>query len=196
VSDFIACYRSSAADVITAWDAYGEDRKRFGADIEALTAEMWPEAVEGHKPEPIVTRWSFDPGKRKLIGWSWPWGVHAPEGWRVDKKAVGWSQMVTPKRSTKEGKVLAKRLDSVRPVARLDLPGMPLSLLLLPESHSAAVERHGDALYVGWGVDIEAHDHRSTPGGKALDLELWQRIKVSEFFAARESDPEYERTAS
>jgi hypothetical protein len=189
VSDFIACYRSAAADVIAAWDAYCADRERFSADVEALTAEMWPEAVDGHKPEPLIATSSWDPGKRTLIGWSWPWGVQAPEGWRVDKKGVEWTQMITPKRSTKEGKALAKRLDAVTPVAVVDMPGMPLFVLALPATYSPAVERHGDTLYVGWGFDVEGHDHRSTPGGKPLDLDKWERIKVSEFFAAREDDP-------
>ena len=195
MSDFIACYRSSAPDVIAAWESYGEDRKRFAADLDALTAELWPEKVQNHQPEPIVTISSFDPGKRRLVGWSWPWGAKPPEGWKVEK-GPEYYQTVSPKRTSKEGKAIAKRMDAVRPVASLDLPGMPLSLLLLPASYSPAVEHHGGAFYVGWGTDVEAVDPRSTPGGKPLDLEKWERIKVSEFFAAREDDPEYAKDAS
>ncbi len=195
MSHFIACYRSSAHDVIAAWDAYGEDRKRFAADLDALTAEIWPEPMEGHELRPVVTTSSWDPGKRKLIGWSWPWGVKPPEGWKVEK-GPEYGQTISPKRSTKDGKALAKRIDAVRQVAPLELPGMPLNVLALPAIYTCAAERHGDTIYVGWGFDVEGHDHRSSPGGKPLDLDKWERIKVSEFFAAREDDLEYAGAAS
>lgn len=195
MSGFVACYRSSATEVIAAWDAYVEDRARFSGEAESLTDELWPEAVEGHEVRPIVTSSTWDPGKRTLIGWSWPWGAKPPEGWKTtDDRSAGY--IVTPKRSTKEGKAIAKRVDAVRPVAGLDLPGMPLFVLALPSTHTPAVERHGDTLYVGWGFDVEAHDHRSTPGGKPLDLDKWERVKTSEFFAAREDDPAYAEAAS
>lgn len=187
MDDYVACYRSTHPDVIAAWDAYGADHERFARDVAALTDELWPNEVGGHRPEPIVTRSTFDPGKRKLVGWSWPWGVPAPEGWRLEK-GPDWTQTITPKRSNKLGKSIAKRLDGVAPVKGADLPGMPLVLMLLPATYSAGVERHGDALFVAWGIDPEQHDPRATPGGKPLDLNIWQRIKTSEFFAARESD--------
>ncbi|MCA1571964.1 MAG: hypothetical protein LC798_16965 [Chloroflexi bacterium] len=191
MSNFAACYRSADPEVMAAWKAYSDDVVQFFAVVVALTAELWPKPVNGHQPEPMVASRSWTPGKRTLGGWSWPYGVKPPEGWKVTTDCnVG--RVISPKRSANPGKALAKYIEAaVPPVRGLALPGMPLHILALPASHSPAVEQHGDALFVGWTIDPEAIDPRSTPGGKPVDREKWERIKVSEFFAAREDDPAY-----
>lgn len=187
MSDYEACYRSSHPVVLAAWDAYGADFRRFADEVAALTAELWPDEVGGQKVDPIESRSIFSPGQRRLVGWSWPYGVAAPEGWRT-VSGPDFVRTIMPKKSTKLGKAVAARMAAVAPIKSMDLPGMPLVLLLLPSTYSAGVERHGDTIYVAWGVDPEQHEPRATPGGKAIDLDIWERIKVSEYFAAREAD--------
>lgn len=196
MSDFVACYKSGHRLVIEAWEAYEADHERFSRELKVLTAEMWPstaigEGEVGFKPVPIISTSSWDPGRQTLYGWSWRFGVTPPEGWKTtDDSNTGYA--ITPKRSTKAGKAIVKRMESVGRVEGLNLPGMPLKILALPSIHSCAGERHGDCIYIGWGIDPETIDVRSTPGGKNVDLSLWKRIKVSEFFAAREDDERVE----
>jgi hypothetical protein len=155
-------YRSDHPDVLAAWAAYGAEHKRFGAEVDALTADLFP----GDNA----------PGAMVQHGWAWRYGQPVPDGWKYEGK----SGVLSPKVSTKIGKAIRKRFP--KPVPACSLPGMPTTdMSHLPHIYAPGVEQHDGALYATWAVEPN----------EPVDPAIWTRIKMSEYYAAREADPEY-----
>lgn len=163
-------FKSGHRLVIEAWEAYGAEHKRFGAEVDALTADLFP----GKNPPGAMVQHggAFHPGSKSLAGWEWRYGTPVPNGWKYEPK----SGMISPKVSTKIGKQIRKRFPS--PVRGLSLPGMPMTdMSHLPNIYAPGVEMHSGVIYVHWSVEPN----------EPVDADIWKRIKLSEYHAARES---------
>jgi hypothetical protein len=159
-------YRSTHPQVLEKWDS----------NLEALKA--WRQGVQD-----FLDRESL--GEREvqyndLTGQLFiPYrdGGTLPRNWRVHKGAH-----LVPDCRSREGKELATRLQALRFPDPRSLPGMPSQgpavgsgLWITP-----IIRKIGEAIYVSW----------SQPVRHPVDLNLWEQIKLSEYYRAIESSEE------
>ncbi|MEU8040924.1 hypothetical protein [Streptosporangium sp. NPDC049078] len=99
-----------------------------------------------------------------------------PEHWRYDQR-TGY---LMPRRSTKQGKAIGARLDAMRRPDPRALKGMPSQTFAAAEPAllTCRVDEMGGALYVTWSAPIHERE---------VDLSLWQRVKLSEYYAVLEA---------
>jgi len=181
-------YMTTVAAVLDAWHEYGDERRRFSREVEEVTAELWPTPVpmpsgeEPHQPVAIIEHGgAFAQGARRLVGFSWRYALDIPAGWKKGESADGLA--ITPKVSTKLGKAISKRMQTVAAVRGVKLPGMPsVDMSRLPSIYSHSAEEHAGAIYVTWSVAPK----------EPIDFDVWTPIKLSEYHAAREADTEAE----
>lgn len=164
-------YRSSHPDVLAHWDNT--------ASAEAQTA--WRERVET-----AIADLGF-PGRRfatqndiHVVGVEHPHGDPVPEGWRRDRKN---SDVIVPARRTKAGRDIDDKLTALaRPCPRHDLPGgMPKMAFSGLALMHPGVERHGETVYVSWSGELTGRD------AECVDTAVWQRIKLSDYYAVLEA---------
>lgn len=131
------------------------------------------------------------------------WGEHRlggvskvdpiPDGWRVDKNKSGYEEYLVPRRSVKEGKAWAKRLDELRqaPNVRSALPGMPTNVFSGLALLNPGIEERDGTLYVIWSEDPR-RDKADTGFSKvdAVDESIWEHMKLSEWYAMKEAEKE------
>lgn len=155
-------------------DAHAEWRKA----IHEFTKSVHPEAG------PMVgTTWGVD----NFDGISLVDPI--PDGWRVMKQKRG-ADFLVPKRSVKAGKAAGAQLDALRkaPDVRASLLGMPNLVWHGMGSTSPGVDDRLEdgVLYVTWSTDPIKAD-KGFSNTAELDLDIWERVKLSEFYALKEA---------
>lgn len=163
--------------------AFLDARKRYddwAVAIAELAREVHPDA------KPMVTHsWGMERfgGITKVDP--------VPDGWRIDQQRAGYSPMLVPRRSTKEGKAWLKRIEELRsgPNVRASLLGMPGGGAAGLAYESPGIEIYDDCLYVIWGHDPADLDMGWNPQEAAdeVDPKLWERVKLSQYYADKEA---------
>lgn len=162
-------YRSSHPDVLAKWDARQRDlhdwRDRFHAECANLGID--PDKVQGNT-------WSGN-----ITGVRYNDGDPIPEGWRHDKR----SGQLRPALKTAAGKRIDAALKTMRrPEPADDIPGMPYTYW--PDEgngiYRVRMRLHGGALYAVWPCPVGSD--------LGVDLALWERVKLSEFYAMVEAE--------
>lgn len=182
MSESQVAYRSNHPDVLAAWQEWKKAIVRFDEQVATVVAELWPDPVpfrdETHQPVAVIQHGgTFDHGAQRLVGFSWPYSLPVPEGWKPGYSSDG--TMITPKVSTKIGKAIRKRMDQVARVRGLIFPGMPpLDMSRMPHVYTHSAEEHGGYIYVTWSVEPR----------EPIDIDVWQTIKLSGYHLARETD--------
>lgn len=120
---------------------------------------------------------------RRVVGYQF-FGNNAPEGWRIDRK----NDTLTPKRSNKIGKTIAADMDkcSMRDL-RQDLHDFGMVTWTMGEVGygsgiamlSPGVAFMEGACWVSWSKELK-------PGKGGYDPDIWEPVKLSEFYAAKE----------
>jgi hypothetical protein len=115
-----------------------------------------------------------------------PRGAEVPHGWRWDRTAA--EPVIVPARKTAEGKRLGRLLEGLtRPDVRTQMPGgMPRHSTAAREIAflSCGFVQVGGAVFVTWSTEIRSSD------ADRIDPAVWERIKLSEFYAAIEAQSE------
>jgi len=169
----LTVYRTEDPAVIAAYDAAQDAiaayKQEIGETLERLgVGHLAPLGTTGHRP-----------GRFAGLGAD---GA-CPDGWRYNTRC----SCLTPDLRKAAGKAAAKALDAVRYPGdpRDALAGMPSELLVPGRWLTCGVESMGGALYVTWAADAGAL-------GSAVDLALWQHVRLSEYYAAVERAEEAE----
>jgi hypothetical protein len=172
-------YRTTDPEIKAAWDAFCEAYKRWQAACLSFAAE------QGEGREPIImSGW----GDRRLAGLSHKANQLVPDGWRIVPRS--WPQYIVPLRKTKAGRELSDRMQALRLPAWTP-PAMPDSIWTGNSVFHPGMETHGGVLYIVWGTDIESSKIESGAAGfskEQFDPARWERVKLSEFYAAREAE--------
>lgn len=108
-------------------------------------------------------------------------GQDPPAGWRLSKDARG--PVWVPKLNTKIGKKLDAELKEIQPPLKLmaNLPGMPDVSWKGNHVYAPAMFVFEQAMYLKWTVP---------PEDEEVDDLIWQRIKLSEWYVAKEQHDE------
>jgi hypothetical protein len=175
-----AVYRSSAPEVTRAWD----DALRALDDYRVATTDALEAArVGGYPVYRHAGHWSFG----RVSGIQVADGADVPEGWRI----VRDTDRAMPDKRTKAGRAIWQALEDIElpgnPLSRL--PGMPADLLTGLRLISPSVRLIGDALYAVWAADPAGNtgDLRRSGQPCEVDLNLWERVKLSEYYAVIEA---------
>lgn len=168
-------YRSDHPDVLAAWERWDDESLAFHNAIQDAKKEWGfpPDASCSY----LTTR------TMRVVGVK-PFGDNArrpPEGWRLDTKHWLW----VPFRSRKEGKAIAKLMDSLTcEKVTSYLPGMPAEHWQGLTFRHPGVRAMAGALWVTWSVDLDAVRNTLVKKDEApYDHEIWQRVPLSEFYA-------------
>jgi hypothetical protein len=178
-------FRSDAAEVLASWEQY----KAHAADIRERRNAM--EDRFGRRL--MVSRSGFGHGTR-VVGFEEfeddePGAVLGDNGeLRVPKTGPPYST-VLPNIRRKAGKDLRAELDSLRSNGP-KLVGMPDFQLVGLRSLAPAIFEHDGAMWVMWAEDIAV----ARTGGE-VDPDLWQRVPLSAFYAAKEAHEASEATS-
>ncbi|MEV0382322.1 hypothetical protein [Nonomuraea sp. NPDC050643] len=166
-------YRTRDESVLSAWrDAerqVADWRTRFDAGCVSLGIDL---------TQVIANTWSG-----RIKGVRHTVGDPIPDGWRYDKR----EGLLMPALRTPAGRRLAMVLDGLkRPMPADELPGMPYVHLTEGGLVRVTARLMGDgALYAEWPCRIsESH---------GVDLTIWEPVKLSEYYAAREAADEAEQ---
>lgn len=165
-------YRSDHPDVLVCVTRYQDEMADWERRLATFTAEQF-----GDDRRPYLFHSSISGTRLGGFEVRGDEGRTPPAGWRVDRKH--W--MLVPFRTKKEGKAIAKAFDLLDPPQdpRQTVPGMPsCTFAALPHIYSPAMHQLGDAVYVKWPVE---------PTDGKVDADIWQRIPLSEFYAAVEA---------
>jgi hypothetical protein len=176
-------FRSTHPDTLAAWDDVHKRAEEVDRARRTLLDEL-----------------GFE-GRPGFIGDIGIYGVQhldehgpVPDGWRRDANTY---EAIVPDRRRKIGKEVGEKFEALNmPDLRKALPGrMPVTVLNLEISkrHWPAIKRFDDAVYVVWGCDPEKLER-----GDRIDSKVWERIKLSEYYAvveaAEAAQAETERT--
>jgi hypothetical protein len=164
-------YRSTHPDVLKVWDDAHKRAEEIDKARRALLDEL---GFEGR------------PGLIDDVG---IYGVQhldehgpVPDGWLRDRRTEG---AIVPDRRRKLGREVAGKFKGLTmPDLRRLLPGgMPSTVLHLEISKRfwPAIKRFDDAVYVVWGCDPEQLERADR-----INSEVWERVKLSEYYAAVE----------
>lgn len=163
-------YRSTHPDVIEHWRNTGaaEAQNAWRARVDEALADL---GFPGARP---VLK-----GETRVVGVEC--SAEPPDGWRRNRDLAG---TIAPARRTAAGKKIGERLDTLRrPDPRQNMPGgMPEVAFAKHTFMQCGIAPHGDAIYVTWPDEIDKGD------GSHIDLTVWERIKLSEFYALLEAE--------
>jgi hypothetical protein len=164
----LTVYRTTDPAVLATWHATHTAIEEWRQRVEALMAEL------GMSSRQI---W-YDEVSGEVYGVSRD-GDAIPEGWRYDQRR----HCLVPRRSTKEGKAIGARLDAMRRPDPRALQGMPRTTFAAdqPLLMTCGVDEMAGALYVRWSGQVREAE---------VDLTIWARVKLSEYYAVREAAEE------
>jgi hypothetical protein len=157
-------YRSTHPEVLAPWEETEKAAEKIGKLRRAVLDELGFEGRAG-----LIT-------DRDLLGVEHR-AEHGPipEGWRKDSRT---HDAIVPDRRRKLGKGIAQRFEQLRMPDPRRFQGMPGSCITGGTWLECGVREMGGALYVWWSQPI--------PESK-VDLDLWERVKLSEYYAAVEA---------
>lgn len=160
-------YRSSHPDVLSAWETTERKHQSIGILRRTLLDELGFEGRPG-----LIT-------DTHLLGVEHrPEHGPIPEGWRQDSRTP---EAIVPDRRRSLGKKIAVRFEALRMPDPRSFPGMPGTCVTGGRFLECSVREMDGALYVGWSHPIPE---------KHLDLDRWERVKLSEYYAAKEAADE------
>lgn len=169
-------FRSIHPDLLAARDAWLVERAAFGEKVAALRARH---GINGKGYQVLGDR-KVD----RLVGFIAEGSQRGnpPAGWKYSAK----HNALSPYRRTKAEKAVALEFDSLTCTShRGALVGMPPECFgCLPTVHRPGIEEHGGFIYVMWGDCKSMQDK--------VDADIWEPVRLSEFYAAREADEETE----
>lgn len=174
----LVVFKTCNEEVLASFHEAVVQHRAWADAIQTFAKEVHPDA------KPMVRRENFGGGDRFD-------GVSvvdpAPEGWRVKNQRTGAPIMV-PRLSTKAGKAWNKRLAEVSraPDVRASLPGMPDGALTGFSWIAPAIEESDGYLWVKWSHDPMDADLGWSSKHKSVDFSIWERVKLSEFYAMTE----------
>ncbi|GAA3958327.1 hypothetical protein GCM10023085_45950 [Actinomadura viridis] len=165
-------YKSAHPDVLAHWEntASTSAQRQWRETVEETIADL------GFLGRRFATQ-----GSTRVIGVEHPQDEDIPEGWRRDRSLP---EAIVPALRTSAGRKIDARLATLtRPDPRKDLPGgMPEVGFDMRRFAYPGVAKHGDAVYVTWSIDPAVSD------ADKIDPAVWQRIKLSEYYAALEAE--------
>ena len=173
----LVVYKSAIPIVLRAWEQATSDYTDWSTGIFTFAKDVHPDA------KPIVgSAWGDD----RLMGLSVVDPL--PDGWRVVKSRRGHDFMI-PKQNTKVGKTANVMFEAVRkaPQVLSMLPGMPSVVFAKGSSYTPGTLTMDGVLYVSWGCDPNDSDLGFSKVDK-VDTDLWERVKLSEYYAAKEAN--------
>ncbi|TMR11058.1 hypothetical protein ETD86_37070 [Nonomuraea turkmeniaca] len=164
-------YRTTHPDALAAWRSAADAREEWGKQMDAFLAEH---GLSGR------TVWVSHSGR--VFGIEHVHDTDVPEGWRIDSR----TGHLMPRLAKKAGKLIDARLDELKqPDPRDAMPGMPKDCFVSLALLTCGLALLGEALYATWSRPIPEEQ---------VDLTIWERIKLSEYYAAWEAhEAEQER---
>lgn len=178
-------YRSTdpavLAAVEAAWQAIGDYAKQIRATLDGLGLGEYK-------------HWSADGGWHpgEFRGIDIPQDQFPPDGWRMK------GDFAVPDKRKAAGKRAWKALSEVRHPGdpRRALIGMPPDLLTPGGYQSCGLRRINSAIYATWrNCDPAGAVGSFSAASSEIDASLWERIPLSEYYAAVEADEAAEDTA-
>jgi hypothetical protein len=195
MSDLTA-YRSTHPDVLAVIEKWRADMDKWHADSAALLTEL------GFTDRSFMVHTSM--GHRWISGIEYHADDPVPTGWRVWKDRNGQS-ILTPHKGRKAGKDAQAKLQTckVPNLPQANLPGMPGDRICNGAWRSPGLREMAGAVYVTWTADALPEIPASGPAREAhlgdderqrkivlandVDLAIWERLKLSEYYAAVEA---------
>lgn len=192
----LTAYRSTHPDVLAVVAKYHADTEQWHTDAAALLKEL------GFTDRPFLIRTSL--GQRWITGVEYHEGDPVPTGWRTWKDRSGQT-ILSPHRGQKAGKALAARIATcqVPDMPQAHLPGMPADRPSTGGWRSPGLREMAGGVYLTWalaslpeipagGPEREVHlgddEHdRRIRLRNDVDLAFWERVKLSEYYAAVEA---------
>jgi hypothetical protein len=165
-------YKSTHPDVLATLATYRAAMADWHKRTAALLADL------GFVDRHFLVATTF--GHRHITGVEFKPGDQIPDGWR--RQGKGSASRLTPKLSLKAGKVIARRIEEVKPPTdvRSDLPGMPTHI------HLPELREINGAVWVRWPYGLQETAVVGDTRRECVQLRMWERIKLSEFHAAIE----------
>lgn len=161
-------YTTDDPAVMAKWD---DDQRRYREWVEA--AENWASEWPDHKVNTMRSTWAD--------GVYWVDGLRGSgppsEMWRRSKGA--W----VPRRTLKAARPLVAAMEALRVSGIGVLPGMPRGLFIGISSLTHGIDVIDGRIYVTWGKP--AAEQIEATG--EFDPSIWRRVKLSEFYAAKEA---------
>lgn len=162
----VTVYRTTNPAIVKQWHDTNAAVTEWAKTLEAALEEM---GVGGRMA-------FYDSVSGRVIGVAAKGGA-IPEGWRRDRS----HDRIVPARSTKPGKAIGAKLDALRRPEVRNLPGMPKhampGLCLL----TIGLRFMDGAVYAKWSRPIPEDE---------VDLSIWQRVKLSVYYAVLETEAE------
>ena len=181
-------YRSRDPRVLAVIESFEAETKAWAEKAAALLAELgfgdrkW--MVQRPPDGMRITGITVRDGDRE----------NPPPGWRIIDHA---GPALRPNRRLKAGKEAQTRIDQCQPPKhpRARLPGMPGCYFSATAIHFPNLGDLGDgAVYVDWSTrvpeltaDLDPKEKKRRGG---VDLAIWERVKLSEYYAAVEAAAE------
>ena len=174
-------YRSRTPEVPAAWKAACEALSAYIAATQAILDEAgfagWPAFRNNGS-------WSYG----KIAGIGVPDSEEMPDGWRAAKHCA------VPDKRTKAGREMQARLDAVKHPGALTghLPGMAADVLNGMSGYivSPDIRVLGESVYAEWSADPERAEVSFSNRTTQVDHDLWERVKLSDYYAEREAEDE------
>jgi hypothetical protein len=177
-------YRSRDPQVTYAWKGAEAALHEYVKDTERVLEEMGLGGYKVYRDTHHWHPWHF-------AGLAIPQDEFPPDGWRMNAKYEAYA---VPDKRTKAGKRAAAALAAVKhpgaPMAKV--PGMPQDVCYPGGFTSPAVSllEDGIALYVAWRIDPAGCRESFSSKSAEIDLALWERAPLSEYYAAKEARTE------
>lgn len=168
--DDLTVYRTTSPDVIKRWHDVNAAIQAWADTIKAALAEF---GMDGRKIY-------YDQVSGRILGVAHNDDVETPAGWRADSKHY----RLVPALSTKPGKAIGARLAELRRPDPRDLPGMPKHAWPGMSFLTVGFHLTDGAIYARWDKQIPED---------GVDLTVWQRLKLSEYYRTLEDLEERER---
>jgi hypothetical protein len=172
-------YRSEDARVLTAWKGACEAITEYVRQTQAVLDAA---GLTGRPVYRSTGAWSW--GEVRGIGLG---DDGAPDGWRVSPGAA----YAVPNLRTAAGRKVRDALKAIKhpgePVQKL--PGMPANVItgMSGMVRTPDVRVLGEAVWAEWDTDPEKCEMSFSGRSTAVDYQMWERVKLSEYYAAREA---------
>lgn len=167
----LTVYRASTPAALAAWHATADAREKWANQMTAFLAE------HGFGERSVYVAHTG-----RVLGVQHIDGEEIPDAWRLDAR-TGY---LMPRLTKRAGRLIDARLNElIQPDPRDAMPGMPktcsVSLALL----TCGLELIHGALYATWSLPIPDDQ---------VDLAVWERLKLSEYYAVLEREDERKAT--
>lgn len=184
-------YRSAHPDVLAAVERYRADYDAWRTRAKDLLRNLGFEDRTWFVTTAIHS-WH-------LVGVTDDGGQEPPSGWRRTVKND--QAVLVPDKRRAYGKHIARQLDECAPPAgpQTRLPGMPGDHLGRGRLFMPGLREMQGAVWVTWGCAVpenEADGPGAAHQATAVDLGVWERVRLSAFYAAIEQQDDEQDGAS